>query len=92
MEENRRLTLEEIEQRHPRLVGALRGHPHIAAGCAFEELISLHGGMGGPQTRPFLLYPSELPAPQEPIVGAASVHAILSGWRRALQGEPDQLI
>ena len=26
-------------------------------GCAFEELISFHGGMGGPQTRPFLLHP-----------------------------------
>ncbi|MGZ4323023.1 MAG: hypothetical protein ACXVHJ_13310, partial [Solirubrobacteraceae bacterium] len=29
MEEKRRLTLEEIEQRHPRLIPALRDHPHI---------------------------------------------------------------
>ena len=29
MEERRRLTLEEIEQRHPRLVQALRAHPHV---------------------------------------------------------------
>ena len=29
----------------------------LEEGCAFEELISFHGGMGGPQTRPFLLYP-----------------------------------
>src|SRR6478672_8848851 len=29
MEEPRRVTLEEIEQRHPRLLGALREHPHI---------------------------------------------------------------
>lgn len=56
-------------------------------GCAFEELISFHGGMGGPQTRPFLFYPSELPAPLEPIIGAASVHEILAGWRHALQDE-----
>ena len=115
MEEKRRLTLEEIEQRHPRLIPALRDHPHIGfllvrssehgpvvlgskgthylndgrvegedplgrfapnaaahlrrtdgfdhvadimvnsfydheleQGCAFEELISFHGGMGGP--------------------------------------------
>ena len=27
-------------------------------GCAFEELISFHGGMGGAQTRPLLLYPA----------------------------------
>ena len=29
MEENRRLTLEEIEERHPRLIPALRDHPHV---------------------------------------------------------------
>ena len=152
MEEKRRLTLEEIEERHPRLIPALRDHPHIGfllvrssehgpvvlgakgthylddgriegedplapfppnaaahlrrtdgfdhvadimvnsfydheleQGCAFEELISFHGGMGGPQTRPFMLYPVELPMPAEPIVGAAQVHAVLTGWRRLLQ-------
>jgi hypothetical protein len=55
-------------------------------GCAFEELISFHGGLGGPQTQPFILHPVTLAAPDEPIVGAASVHAVLSGWRRDLQG------
>jgi hypothetical protein len=35
-------------------------------GCAFEELISFHGGMGGPQTRPFLLHPANLPLPGMP--------------------------
>ena len=29
MEEKRRLTLEEIEERHPRLIPALREHPHV---------------------------------------------------------------
>jgi uncharacterized membrane protein YvlD (DUF360 family) len=155
MEEERRLTAEEILQRHPRLLATLGEHPHIGfllvrsgehgalamnsrgvrylaqgrvvgedplaafspnapahllrsdgfehvadimvgsfydagleQGCAFEELISFHGGLGGPQTRPFLLCPVELPVPQEPIVGAAAVHDVLSGWRRLLQGEP----
>jgi hypothetical protein len=154
MEEKRRLTLEEIEQRHPRLIPALRSHEHIGfllvrseqhgpvvlgpggahylddgrvegedplapfppnaaahlrrtdgfdhvadimvnsfydheleQGCAFEELISFHGGMGGPQTQPFLLHPVELPLPSEPIIGAANVHAVLTGWRRLLQGQ-----
>ena len=32
--------------------------PTLEEGCAFEELISFHGGLGGPQTRPFLLYPA----------------------------------
>ena len=55
-------------------------------GCAFEELISFHGGLGGPQTRAFILHPESLPAPSEPILGAAAVHGLLSGWRRSLQG------
>jgi uncharacterized membrane protein YvlD (DUF360 family) len=128
LEEPRRLTLEEIDERHPKLIPALRSHPHVGwllvrssehgpvalgasgahylavgkvegddplapfsptaaghllrtdgfahvadimvgsfydptleEGCAFEELICFHGGLGGPQTQPF-------------------------GWRRQLQG------
>src|SRR5437016_2577770 len=155
MEEPRRLTLEEIERRHPQLLPALRNHPHVGwllvrsdrdgpialgrsgtrylsdgrvegedplanfspnaprhllrtdgfehvadimvgsfydperdEGCAFEELISFHGGIGGAQTRPFLLYPDHLPTPAEPIVGAAAVHRVLLEWRRLLNGTP----
>ena len=154
MEESRRLTLEEIEERHPKLVPALRAHPHVGwllvrsesgpvalgaggahyladgriegedplapfsptapthllrtdgfrhvadimvgsfydpeleEGCAFEELICFHGGIGGVQTRPFILHPSHLEAPPGPILGAASVHGILAGWRKTLQGGP----
>jgi uncharacterized membrane protein YvlD (DUF360 family) len=153
LEERRRLTLEEIDSRHPRLLPALRSHPHLGwllvrsqgdgpvvlgprgtryletgrvegedplagfsstaaqhlaradgfahvadimvgsfydstleEGCAFEELISFHGGIGGPQTRPFVLYPAELPPPRRPIVGAAAVNELLLGWRSELQG------
>ena len=152
MEERRRLTLEELDERHPRLVPSLREHPHIGwllvrssehgavvlgaagahyldegridgddplaafaptaaqhlqrtdrfphvadimvgsfydpaldEGCAFEELISFHGGLGGPQTRPFILCSPRLPLPTEPIIGAAAVHELLSGWRAMLQ-------
>jgi uncharacterized membrane protein YvlD (DUF360 family) len=155
MEERRRLTLEEIEARHPQLLSALRNHPHVGwllvrserdgpvalggqgaryladgrvegedplanfspnapqhllrtdgfehvadimvgsfydpeldEGCAFEELISFHGGIGGTQTRPFLLYPDHLPTPAEPLVGAAAVHDVLLDWRRRLNGTP----
>ena len=60
--------------------------PDLDEGCAFEELISFHGGLGGPQTRPFVLYPTaRLAAPAEPLVGAAAVHALLAGWRASLQ-------
>jgi hypothetical protein len=151
MDEKRRLTLEEIQDRHPKLLPALREHPHVGwllvhsaehgpvalgphgahyladgringedplepfsptaprhllrtdgfshvadimvgsfydplldEGCAFEELISFHGGLGGSQTRPFILHPEHLPLPGEPLVGAAAVHIVLSGWRRVL--------
>ena len=60
--------------------------PVLDEGCAFEELISFHGGMGGAQTRPFLLHPSSLSLPDEPIVGAAAVHDLLLGWRNELNG------
>jgi uncharacterized membrane protein YvlD (DUF360 family) len=154
MEEPRRLTLEELNERHPKLIPALRSHPHVGwllvrseqdgpvalgakgahylsdgrvegedpladfspnaprhllrtegfphvadimvgsfydpeldEGCAFEELISFHGGIGGPQTRPFILHPVELPVPDGEIVGAGAVHELLLGWRRRLNGE-----
>ncbi len=59
--------------------------PELDEGCAFEELISFHGGIGGLQTRPFILHPTHLEAPAGPILGAASVHGILASWRRQLQ-------
>jgi uncharacterized membrane protein YvlD (DUF360 family) len=55
---------------------------NLEEGCAFEELISFHGGLGGPQTRPFILHPPSLRAPEAPIVGAAAVHELLAGWLR----------
>jgi uncharacterized membrane protein YvlD (DUF360 family)/predicted AlkP superfamily pyrophosphatase or phosphodiesterase len=152
MDEPRRLTLEELNEKHPRLIPALRAHPHVGwilvhssehgpvalgadgahylqedriegndplanfsptapwhllrtdgfahvadimvgsfydpdleEGCAFEELISFHGGLGGPQTRPFILAPVTLPLPDEQIVGAAHVHELLKEWRTQLQ-------
>jgi uncharacterized membrane protein YvlD (DUF360 family) len=153
MEEPRRLTMEEIDARHPQLLPALRNHPHVGwllvrssergplalgasgehrlvdatiegddplatfsetapqhlrrtdgfehvadimvgsfydreldEGCAFEELISFHGGLGGAQTQPFILHPDRLRVPDEPIVGAAAVHALLADWRAELNG------
>jgi len=58
----------------------------LDTGCAFEELISFHGGIGGPQTRPFILHPAKLAVPEGQILGAAEVHEILAGWRRELNG------
>ena len=47
----------------------------------FEEQVGSHGGMGGPQSTPYLLYPADLPAPPEHLHGAENVHRVLAGWR-----------
>ena len=44
--------------------------------CAFEELIGSHGGLGGDQTKPFILYPSEWEAPDE-LIGSQSIYKFL---------------
>jgi hypothetical protein len=54
--------------------------PHADEGAAFEELIGFHGGMGGKQTRPFLLFPAGFELPDDPIVGAATVHHLFKRW------------
>ena len=44
--------------------------------CAFEELIGSHGGLGGNQSKPFIMYPSEWEDPGE-IVGSESIYKFL---------------
>src|SRR6478735_7777374 len=60
--------------------------PGLDEGCAFEELISFHGGIGGPQTEAFILHPRALPLPDGALIGAAHVNEVLRGWRSHLQG------
>jgi hypothetical protein len=52
--------------------------------AAFEELVGSHGGMGGPQSFPFVLAPAGLPLPDEPMVGAEAVHRVFRGWLAGL--------
>ena len=54
--------------------------PETGQVAAFEELIGSHGGLGGWQTQPFLMFPAVPSPPEVPIVGAASLHAVLKGW------------
>lgn len=48
--------------------------------AAFEELVGSHGALGGPQQYPFILFPSDLKAPKEEIVGAEKVHKQFRKW------------
>ena len=51
--------------------------------AAFEELVGSHGGLGGTQTQPFVFFPTKWVSPEQPIVGAASLHDTLKGWVNA---------
>jgi hypothetical protein len=53
--------------------------------AAFEELIGSHGGLGGYQTHPFLLYPSEWELDDGHLVGAAAVYHQFKSWLGMLQ-------
>jgi hypothetical protein len=59
--------------------------------AAFEELIGSHGGLGGYQTQPFLLYPSEWELDDGALVGAAAVYRQCKSWLANLQlGDDEQ--
>ncbi|MGW2387989.1 phage holin family protein [Streptomyces lydicamycinicus] len=63
--------------------------PATGAVHAFEEQIGSHGGLGGAQSHPFLLWPVELtpPAPDgEPLTGAEQVHRVLRRWLEEAEG------
>jgi uncharacterized membrane protein YvlD (DUF360 family) len=53
----------------------------------FEPHVGSHGGLGGGQSRAFLVYPAELPEPGE-IVGAEALHRVVRGWLTHL-GHPE---
>jgi uncharacterized membrane protein YvlD (DUF360 family) len=58
--------------------------PEFGEVAAFEELVGSHGGLGGPQSFPFVLHPADLPWPDEPVVGAESVHRVFRDWLSTL--------
>ncbi|WP_405315087.1 phage holin family protein [Methanobrevibacter sp.] len=45
--------------------------------CAFEELVGSHGGAGGSQSEPFILYPSDWDIGCDEIIGAENIYRIL---------------
>ncbi len=46
----------------------------------FEEFMGSHGGLGGPQTKPFAVVPADWSEPQSPIVGVEAMHEALRDW------------
>jgi hypothetical protein len=64
------------------------GHydPETHEASAFEELVGNHGGLGGPQREPFVLFPAEFDPGDEMITGAGHLHDVMKGWVEEGQG------
>jgi hypothetical protein len=54
--------------------------PETGEVAAFEELVGSHGGLGGPQSYPFVLVPRDWALPKEPIIGAEAMHRQMRRW------------
>ena len=58
--------------------------PELGEVAAFEELIGSHGGLGGPQTEPFILHPVEWKLDEEvPLGRRRSTGTSAAGWTRS---------
>ena len=60
-------------------------NPETEEAAGFEDQVSHHGGLGGPQNYPFVLRPTVLPYDGNPVVSAMSLYRLLRGWRDELQ-------
>ncbi|WP_329315089.1 MULTISPECIES: phage holin family protein [unclassified Streptomyces] len=60
--------------------------PRTGSVHAFEEQVGSHGGLGGEQGHPFLMWPTELSEPEPDLVGAEAVHEVLRRWLREADG------
>jgi uncharacterized membrane protein YvlD (DUF360 family) len=54
--------------------------PDLGEVAAFEELIGSHGGLGGPQTQPFILHPVEWELDEPVPLGAPAVYRNIRAW------------
>ena len=58
--------------------------PVMGEVAAFEELIGSHGGLGGPQTEPFILHPSDWTLDEEIPLGAPAVYRNIRRWLESI--------
>jgi uncharacterized membrane protein YvlD (DUF360 family) len=54
--------------------------PELGEVAAFEELIGSHGGLGGPQTEPFILHPVEWELDEDVPLGAPAIYRNIRRW------------
>ncbi len=58
--------------------------PEMGEVAAFEELIGSHGGLGGPQTEPFILHPVEWTLDEEVPLGAPAIYRNIRRWLESI--------
>jgi len=58
----------------------------------FEDFMGSHGGLGGPQMKPFAVVPADWSEPAEPIVGVEAMHEVLRDWLAQLQRGADEAV
>jgi hypothetical protein len=58
--------------------------PHTDEVAAFEELIGSHGGLGGPQTDPFVVYPSAWGNGELAVGSPNDLYWLLRRWQQQL--------
>jgi hypothetical protein len=56
---------------------------------SFEEQVSTHGGLGGPQTEPFILHPTRWETGSAKIRNPDQVYTLLRQWYQGLSPQPE---
>jgi hypothetical protein len=68
--------------------------PELGEVAAFEELIGSHGGLGGPQTEPFILHPADWELDEPVPLGAPAIYRNIRRWLESIDiklGRPAQV-
>jgi uncharacterized membrane protein YvlD (DUF360 family) len=60
-------------------------NPETDEVAAFEELVGSHGGLGGNQTKAFLMFPAEWELQDDDIIGAGELHKQMKYWLRQIK-------
>jgi hypothetical protein len=78
------LKREDAMKHAPDLLLLSQYNPDLGEVAAFEELIGSHGGLGGPQTEPFILHPVEWELDEALPVGAPAIYRNIRRWLESI--------
>jgi uncharacterized membrane protein YvlD (DUF360 family) len=78
------LQREDAMRHAPDLLLLSQYNPELGEVAAFEELIGSHGGLGGPQTEPFILHPIEWELDEPVPLGAPAIYRNIRRWLESI--------